>query len=335
MGKTRETIWDVDALFEGIRSGDRPALSRGITLVESRLPDHRPLADRLIGLCLPYSGQARRIGISGAPGAGKSTFIESAGMLLVAAGHKLAVLAIDPSSPVSRGSILGDKTRMERLSRETSVFIRPTAAGESLGGVARATRETMILCEAAGFDHILIETVGVGQSETTVRQLVDCFVLVLIPGAGDDLQGIKKGIVEMADIIVVNKADGDNLRRAGEAAGYYRSALHLLRARSESWQVPVLTCSSLEEDSVTGILTAWADFFGSQASHLLQRRRDQAVYWLHHSVNEKLTNFLKNQPGSAEAMQRYEQLVAAGKLSAFEAADAVFNLFLKNISAQA
>ncbi|MBI5163680.1 MAG: methylmalonyl Co-A mutase-associated GTPase MeaB, partial [Magnetospirillum sp.] len=226
---------DVAALVAGVQAGERRALARAITLIESTRPDHRDAADALLHDLLPQAGNAVRVGITGVPGAGKSTFIEAFGLAAIAAGHRLAVLAVDPSSPRSGGSILGDKTRMEELSRDPRAFIRPSPSGGTLGGVARRTREAMLVCEAAGFDVVIVETVGVGQSETAVADMVDMFLLLLVPGGGDELQGLKKGIVELADAIVVNKADGDLAAAAGRAARDYANALHLLAAPAGGW----------------------------------------------------------------------------------------------------
>ena len=243
--RNQQQLMPLEWYVDGILKGDRVALSKAITLVESALPKHQELAQQIIAACLPHSGKALRLGITGVPGAGKSTFIEALGMYLCRKDHKLAVLAIDPSSQRSKGSILGDKTRMEELSIHPNAFIRPSASAGTLGGVARKTRETVILCEAAGYDTIFIETVGVGQSETAVHSMVDFFLLILISGAGDELQGIKRGIMEMADGIAVNKADGDNVLRAERAAAECRTALHLFPMPDSGRETKVLTCSSL------------------------------------------------------------------------------------------
>ena len=242
-----------DECVEGILRGDRVVLSRAITLIESTKPEHYAKGQEVIERCLPHSGNSVRIGVTGVPGAGKSTFIESFGTYLTSQGHKVAVLAIDPSSERSKGSILGDKTRMESLSVNPRAFIRPTPSGLTLGGVARKTRETIILCEAAGFDTILVETVGVGQSETIVKSMTDFFLLLLIAGAGDELQGIKRGIMEMADAIVITKADGDNQIKAQQARNQYQSVINLFPANDNGWQVPVTTCSVYDQPSIVAI----------------------------------------------------------------------------------
>src|SRR6187455_3482352 len=232
-------------LIRGVRSGDRAMLARAITLIESKRADHRRTAHQLVQELLPLTGKGVRLGITGAPGAGKSTFVEALGTRLTAQGHKVAVLAVDPSSTRTGGSILGDKTRMARLASDPNAFVRPSPSSGTLGGVAAKTRETMLVCEAAGYDVVLVETVGIGQSETAVSDMTDFFLALMLPGAGDELQGIKKGLVELADMIAVNKADGDNIKRANLAAAEYRGALHILSPRSEHWHPPVLTYSAL------------------------------------------------------------------------------------------
>ena len=247
--RSRKQLPTINEFVQGIKEGSRALLSQAITLIESALPEHQSLSQELIKRCLPLSGKSIRIGITGVPGAGKSTFIESFGGFLTAKGHHLAVLAIDPSSERSGGSILGDKTRMEELSADERAFIRPSPSGGTTGGVARKTRESIILCEAAGYDTIIVETVGVGQSETAVHSMVDFFLLLMIPGAGDELQGMKRGIMEMADMIVINKADGDTLTLARKAKTEYTNAMHLFPLPPSGWAPAVLTCSSLENKS--------------------------------------------------------------------------------------
>src|SRR5579871_1253619 len=242
---------DLDSLICGVRAGERAVLARAITLVESKRPDHQRSAHQLVQGLLPYTGAARRIGITGAPGVGKSTTIDALGSHLTGHGHKVAVLAVDPSSARTGGSILADKTRMARLAADANAYIRPSPSAGTLGGVAARTRETLLLCEAAGYDVILVETVGTGQSETAVADMTDFFLALMLPGAGDELQGIKKGLVELADMIAINKADGDNLKRANIAAADYRGALHILTPRSEHWQVPVVTYSALTGAGIT------------------------------------------------------------------------------------
>ncbi|MCQ2286406.1 MAG: methylmalonyl Co-A mutase-associated GTPase MeaB [Bacteroidales bacterium] len=267
----------VDEYVSGILAGDRVILSRAITLVESVNPTHFEKAQQIIEKCLPHSGKSVRIGITGVPGVGKSTFIESFGKMLTAQGKRVAVLAIDPSSERSKGSILGDKTRMEELSTDANAFIRPSPSGLTLGGVARKTRETSLLCEAAGFDVIIIETVGVGQSETVVKSMVDFFLLLMIAGAGDELQGIKRGIMEMADAIVITKADGDNISRAELAKTQYRSALHLFPKNENGWEIPVATCSALEKKNLETVWSFIENFV----------RQTQANGWFQSNRNEQ------------------------------------------------
>ena len=269
-------------IAEGVKEGRMRALAKAITLIESRNLDHSVAATTLLDELLPYSGNSIRIGISGVPGAGKSTFIEALGLHLIAQGHKVAVLAVDPSSQLSGGSILGDKTRMEQLSREPGAFIRPSPAGDTLGGVARKTRETMLVCEAAGYDVIIVETVGVGQSEITVASMVDFFLLLQLPGAGDELQGIKKGVMEIADAILINKADGENRQRAELARQQYINALHLLKPKSANWQVPALLCSALHHQ---GIDQAWQTITTFRAKmqasgEFDSKRKLQATDWM-------------------------------------------------------
>lgn len=319
---------DIQALSEAILKGDRIALSRGITLVESRHPDHRTLANQLVRNCIHAAGNAKRIGISGAPGVGKSTFIESFGKQIIQSGSKIAVLAVDPSSPVSKGSILGDKTRMDWLSRNGNAYIRPSPAGDTLGGVARSTREAIVLCEASGFDYVIVETVGVGQSETAVRNLVDFFVLLLLPGAGDDLQGIKKGIVEMADIIVINKADGENMPAVKKAIGFYASALHLLPMKHVNWQVPVMSCSALFDTGMEKVLQKVAEYFAKIGSFVTENRQHQSKYWLKESVLEKLQEHFFSQESVALSFSDMEQKVENGHIQPFEAADQIFAIYL-------
>lgn len=316
----RKTVNPSD-LYNRLRQGDRVALGRAITLIESTRPADRMPAAELIKACLPHTGQSVRLGISGAPGAGKSTMIDAYGSILTAQGHQLAVLAIDPSSGVHKGSILGDKTRMDRLARDPNAFIRPSPAGDTLGGVARKTRETILLCEAAGFDHILVETVGVGQSETAVQAMTDIFLLLLIPGAGDELQGIKRGIVELADIVVINKADGDRLRLAEDARMHYQRALHLYPSRDSGLPVPVLLISSLEQTGLDKLGQTIRDHIDAirKNGHFDRQRQEQAGFWLREGLMDQLSVWVFEQYG-----QVYNQLrdaVMKGQLSPFAAAD--------------
>jgi LAO/AO transport system kinase len=317
-------------LADAIQAGDRPALARAITLVESTRADHREEAVALLDKLLPATGGAVRVGISGAPGAGKSTFIEALGLYLVDHGHRLAVLAVDPSSSRSGGSILGDKTRMERLTRRPEAFIRPSPSGGTLGGVARRTREALLLCEAAGNDVVLVETVGVGQSEIAVAGMVDVFLLILSPGAGDDLQGVKRGIVELADLVVVNKADGDLAAAAQRSAAGYANALHLLRPRTEGWEVRVEQVSSLLG---TGIDRVWDVVEQYQATvtasgALSARRADQARDWMWSEVNDGLIDALAGDPAVASEMRALETDVRAGTISPTAAAQRILRRFL-------
>ena len=314
---------------EGVIRGDRVLLSRAITLVESRSARHRTLAQAIIEGCLPHSGRSIRLGITGSPGVGKSTFIERLGLYLVEQGRRPAVLAIDPSSPVSRGSILGDKTRMEQLAQRPQAYIRPSPAGESLGGVARKTRETIILCEAAGFDTILVETVGVGQSETAVHSMVDCFLLLLLPGGGDELQGIKRGIVEMADLVAINKADGERLALARRTRQEYRNALHLFPTKESGWTPKVVTCSAIDG---TGIARLWelVRAFETHARHhkyFEPHRREQARYWLRQSIEDQLRQGFYQHPAVARRLPAIEQAVTEGRMSSFRAAEELMKLY--------
>jgi LAO/AO transport system kinase len=315
-------VTNPDQLATRLVEGDRRALARSITLVESTRPDHRAAAAILLDAVLPHTGRAVRLGITGTPGAGKSTFIEELGGRLTATGHRVAVLAVDPSSRRSGGSILGDKTRMERLARDPQAFIRPSPSGGSLGGVARRTREAALLCEAAGFDVIVVETVGVGQSEVAVSDMVDCFCLIVAPGGGDELQGIKRGIIELADLIVVNKADGDLLPAARRAAADYRHAVHLLRPKHPGWQVPVVSTSALDGAGVDG---AWAAV-EKQVAHLregdrLERlRAAQAVEWMWDEIRERLVDSFLGDPHVAPALSGAEAAVRTGRLSPTTAA---------------
>lgn len=306
----------VDALEEGIKAGNRTMLSRAITLVESNSAKHFEQAQELLTKLLPVSGSSIRIGITGVPGAGKSTLIESFGLHLIEHGKKVAVLAIDPSSTISKGSILGDKTRMEQLSRHEMSFIRPSPSSGKLGGVARKTRESIVLCEAAGFDVILIETVGVGQSETTVRSMVDFFLLMQIAGAGDELQGIKKGIIELADLIVVNKADQDNIQRAQLAVREYNNALHYIRHASKNWQTKAITCSAITGDGISDIWEIVQQFCQATRStgSFQARRKAQTLEWFDALITEAVLNRFHQDPDIKQKLPRLEQAVAEGEL---------------------
>ena len=304
-------------LARGIREGNRATLARAITLIESKRADHRHSAHLLVQELLPVTGNAVRLGITGAPGAGKSTTIDALGTYLTGLGHKVAVLAVDPSSSRTGGSILGDKTRMARLAVDDNAFIRPSPSSGTLGGVAAKTRETMLICEAARYDVLIVETVGVGQSETTVADMTDFFLVLMVAGAGDELQGLKKGIVELADMIAVNKADGDNIARAKLAAADYRAALHILAPRSPSWSPPVTTYSALTGE---GIAQLWAQVLAHKekmtaSGELAERRREQQVKWMWTMLEERLTARLRSDPAVRAKVRHAEAQVAAGKLA--------------------
>jgi LAO/AO transport system kinase len=320
----------VEDYVEGIRAGDRVVLARAITLVESQNPVHRALAEQVVQACLPASGRSIRIGITGVPGVGKSTFIESLGVHLHdAVGRKVAVLAVDPSSQRSKGSILGDKTRMEELGKRADVFIRPSPSASSLGGVAEKTRETVLLCEAAGFDTLLIETVGVGQSETTVHGMVDFFLLLMLAGAGDELQGIKRGIMEMADGLVITKADGDNALKAERARVEYQTALHLFPANPLGWTPRTLTCSSVENRGIPAIWEMIAEYEAllKADGHWEAKRREQVREWMRDSIFQSLEHDFYEDEAVRERLGTSEAEVVAGNLSPFQAARELLALY--------
>lgn len=307
----------VEEYVEGVKKGDRMILAKAITLIESNAPRDFDKAQRVLQALLPRTGHSLRIGITGVPGAGKSTFIEAFGQLLCRQGYKVAVLAVDPTSSITGGSILGDKTRMQKLSREPNCFIRPSPSGGTLGGVARKSRETMMLCEAAGCDVILVETVGVGQSETTVRSMVDFFMLVVLTGAGDDLQGIKKGIMELADAIVVNKADGDNLERAKVTQGEYERMVEFIRPATEGWKTHAYRCSALKK---TGLLELWAvmrefEKVTKQSGAFENRRQRQIIAWVKTMIDEHLHNLFYEDPVIKGRLPEVRAAVLAGVVS--------------------
>jgi LAO/AO transport system kinase len=324
-------------LAEGIRSGDCTVLARAITLVESQRADHRALAQELLTTLLPETGGAIRIGVTGVPGVGKSTFLDSFGMYLVEQGHKVAVLTVDPSSSLSGGSILGDKARMNRLAQSDRAFIRPSPSGTTLGGVARRTRESLLLCEAAGFDIVLVETVGVGQSETVVADMVDFFLVLMLSGAGDELQGIKKGILELADVIAVNKADGDNVARAQQAEGNYSSALHYLHPKSEAWQPSALSISGLTGDGLTELWQLICNHRKAllQVGQFQSVRQAQMTHWMWAQIEERLLDSFREHPGVASVLPAMEQAIAKGTLPPSLAADQLLKAFTSSQPAAA
>jgi LAO/AO transport system kinase len=318
----------LDDYAAGVRSGDRAMLARAITLVESTRPEHAELAQRLLQALLPSGGEALRLGVTGVPGVGKSTTIDQLGMNLIAAGHRVAVLAVDPTSRRTGGSILGDKTRMSRLAQEPRAFIRPSPTSGTLGGVTRKTRETMALCEAAGFNVIVVETVGVGQSEVAVADMVDFFLVLLLAGGGDDLQGIKKGIIEIADMIAINKADGDNVVRAERAAAEYRAALQILTPQSATWSPPVLTVSGRDNG---GLDTLWAKIADHRqkmtaTGEFALRRQRQAVAWMQDMLNDRVMMSLKANPRVAQRLPALEEEVRAGRLVPTLAVDEILEM---------
>ena len=309
---------DIARLARGVRAGERAVIARAITLIESRRADHQEAARRLVQDLLPSTGGAVRLGVTGAPGVGKSTTIDALGSFLTASGHKVAVLAVDPSSTRSGGSILADKTRMARLATDPNAFVRPSPSSGTLGGVAAKTRESMLLCEAAGYDVVLVETIGTGQSETVVADMTDFFLVLMLPGAGDELQGLKKGVVELADMIAVNKADGDNRPRAQAAAAEYRAALHILGRRSPHWLPPVVTYSALTGE---GIAPLWAAVMEhrarmTEAGELAARRRAQQVKWMWAMLEDRVAARLRSDPGLRAKLPRLEAAVGEGRMSA-------------------
>jgi LAO/AO transport system kinase len=319
----------VSELAQRVVDGDRRALARAITLAESTRADHRAEAEELLAEVLPSVGGAVRVGISGAPGAGKSTFIEALGIHLVEHDHRVAVLAVDPSSTRSGGSILGDKTRMEQLTRSPDAFVRPSPTGGTLGGVARRTREALLLCEAAGFDVVLVETVGVGQSEVKVAGMVDLFLVLVAPGGGDELQGLKRGIMELADLVVVNKADGALAETAAHTAADYAAALHLVRPRLSEWTPRVLTCSALTGAGIPEVWDAVAEFRTAVAAELPALRAAQSREWMWSEVTDSLLDGLTADAGTAALAQRLEAEVAAGIITPTAAARAVVDAHLR------
>lgn len=330
--KNRKVQPSADELIAGILKHDKVALSRAITLVESTNTAHLSKANDIITGCLPYANKSIRIGITGVPGVGKSTFIEAFGKYLTSLGKKVAVLAVDPSSTISHGSILGDKTRMEELVKDENAYIRPSASGETLGGVARKTREAIILCEAAGFDTIIIETVGVGQSETAVHSMVDFFLLLKISGAGDELQGIKRGIMEMADAIVINKADGDNINKAKLAKTEFNRALHLFPAKKSGWIPTAATCSAYEKTGIDAVWKTISDYFKlvSTNHYFEQKRQEQNQYWMLETINEQLKNNFYSHPDIMALLEINKKAVANDEISPFAAAQILLGKYFKD-----
>lgn len=320
-----------EALVTSILKKDITALSRAITLVESKNPKHLQKANGIIKACLPYANKSVRIGITGVPGVGKSTFIETFGKYLTGLGKHVAVLAIDPSSSLTKGSILGDKTRMEALVKDKNAYIRPSASGDSLGGVARKTRETITLCEAAGFDVIIIETVGVGQSETTVHSMVDFFLLLKLAGAGDELQGIKRGIIEMADAIAINKADGDNQNSAKLAKIEFTRALHFYPSKASGWQPKVRTCSAIENKGIDDIWEIITDYVATttKSNFFNSKRNEQNKFWLIQTIEEQLKSEFFNEPKIKEALKKQLKLIENNETTPFAAADYLLGLKVK------
>jgi LAO/AO transport system kinase len=326
----RHRSYSASDFVEGILNGNIAILSQAVTLVESAREEHQVKAQKIIEKCLPHTGRSVRVGITGVPGAGKSTSIDAFGMHMLKKGHKLAVLAIDPSSERSKGSILGDKTRMEALSREKNAFIRPSPTAGSLGGVARKTRETIILCEAAGFDTVFVETVGVGQSETAVHSMVDFFLLIQLAGTGDELQGIKRGIMEMADGIVINKADGDNVDRANLAAGHFRNALHLFPPADSGWTPKVMTYSGYYNLGIKEIWDMIDEYvtFTKANGYFEHKRREQSRYWMYESIHHMLQNAFYRHPEMERLLPVMEQKVLHNEVSSFVAARQLIDRFL-------
>lgn len=328
---SRKVQPSAEELVQGILAGNTTALSRAITLVESTNPIHLAKANTIINSCLPYANQSVRIGITGVPGVGKSTFIEAFGKHLTSLGKKVAVLAVDPSSTISHGSILGDKTRMEELVKDPNAFIRPSASGETLGGVARKTRETITLCEAAGFDTIIIETVGVGQSETAVHSMVDFFLLLKIAGAGDELQGIKRGIMEMADAIVINKADGDNIKKAQFAKLEFNRALHLFPAKKSGWTPTTATCSALTFEGIPEVWNTITEFLNltQTNSYFLEKRKEQNQFWMMETINDQLKSHFYSNPEIKKLLESTKKAVQNDETSPFAAANLLLETYFK------
>ncbi len=323
---------DLDELIKGVLKGDRTSLGKALTLVESNRSDDRELVESLLAQISSKLGEAHRIGITGVPGVGKSTFIEAMGSKLIESGHKVAVLAVDPTSSVSGGSILGDKTRMTRLANDPNAFVRPSPSSGTLGGVTRTTRESMALLECAGYDIVMVETVGIGQSETVVAEMVDIFLVLMLPGAGDELQGIKKGVLELADMIAVNKTDGENQSKAFEAAKDYISALRLTQPATSNWTPPVVNCSSLTGEGLDEVWEKITDHrkILENSGEWSERRKIQKLKWMWSIVEERLSSDLHDHPSIAEQVPQLEKTVLDGKISATAAAERLLEIFRKN-----
>jgi LAO/AO transport system kinase len=319
--------------IQGVLKGDRVILSRAITIVESNLESDKKLAKDIIQAILPYTGKSIRIGITGVPGVGKSTFIEVFGKLLIRLGHRVAILSIDPSSQRSKGSILGDKTRMEELANDPEAYIRPSASGDTLGGVANKTGETMLLCEAAGFDVVLIETVGVGQSETAVHGMTDFFLLLMLSGAGDELQGIKKGIMEMADMLVINKADGDNVRQSDIAKRQYENALHIFPKSASGWVPVVTTASALKNIGIAEVWEKIEDFKALvlQNGYFLKNRKEQQIQWMYNNIHEELMHLFYGSKQITDQLKSLEKDIVNTKISPVKAAEKIIEAFKKSL----
>jgi len=334
MKNSKKEIHEIGEYIEGIKKSNRTILSKAITLVESSLPDHQKLAQQIIEKCLPHSGKSVRIGITGVPGVGKSTFIEALGIYLTKQNKKLAVLAIDPSSEKTKGSILGDKTRMEDLANDKNAFIRPSPSAGSLGGVARKTKEIIILCEAAGFDTIFVETVGVGQSETAVHSMVDFFLLLMLAGAGDELQGIKRGIMEMADAIVINKADGDNIKKAELAKNQYKNALHLFPPPDSDWIPITETCSALSNKGIENIWTIISEYLNltSNNGYFIKKRQEQEIKIMLETIRESFREDFDSNQSVNKLLPKFKNEILSGKISSYKAASELLKVYYNNLN---
>ncbi|MCX7954104.1 MAG: methylmalonyl Co-A mutase-associated GTPase MeaB [Bacteroidales bacterium] len=329
--KTKKERISIDEYYNGIIKNNRAILAKAITLIESSLQSDQKIARKIIEKCLPYTGNSYRIGITGVPGVGKSTFIEVFGNYLISLGYKVAVLAIDPSSTITKGSILGDKTRMENLARNPSAFIRPSPSGGTLGGVARKTREAMLLCEAAGYNVILIETTGVGQSETAVHSMTDTFILLMLAGAGDELQGIKRGIIEISDFIVITKADGDNYNKCIAAAHQYKEALNYLPLPESGWKCKVHVVSAKNNMGIKELFDQVQEYFSfiKNNGYFHIQRQNQNKYWMYETINNLIKDNLLNNPKLNAKLLQFEKKVIENKITSFEAAERIFNLIKK------